>query len=94
MKIYNNILFLYSYFKELETSIHTDPQYVTFNGKNYVFRESHNDMENHIVSYGFDDEPLQVLSIPKEELNKIITDIGTREHEKIAKSLKSMQSYT
>ena len=82
-KIYNNILFFYGYLKGLEVSIHTDPQYVKYNNKNYVFKESHNDMENHIVSYEFDEEPLQVLVIPKAELNTIISDMAIKEHAKI-----------
>ena len=83
MKKYNDILFLYCYFKELEISVHTDPQYVRYNNKNYVFRESHNDLYNHIVSYGFDEEPIQVLTIPKEEFKTILNDIGIKEHSKI-----------
>ena len=82
MKKYNDILFLYCYFKGLETSVHTDPREVRYNNKNYIFRESHNDSCSHIVSYKFDDD-IKVISIEKEYFKIILEDIQIKEHSQI-----------
>ena len=85
MKNYNDILFLYCYFKGLETSVHTDPHEVKYNGKNYVFRESHNDLCSHIVTYEFDDD-IKAISIEKEYFKIILEDRQTKEHAKIGQA--------
>ena len=81
---YNDILFLYSYFKALKISVHTDPQEVKFNGKNYTFRESHNDYAWHTATYTFNDD-IKGVQIPKEEFKQILEDIQLQEHDNIGK---------
>ena len=83
-KKYNDILFLYNYFTALKNAVHTDPYEVKFNGKNYTFREAHNDAAWHTVTYSFN-EDIKGVQIPKEDFKQILEDIQLQEHENISK---------
>ena len=83
-KKYNDILFLYNYFMSLQKSVHTDPHEVKFNGKNYTFRESHNDAAWHTVTYSFDGD-IKGVQIPKDYFKQILEHIQLQEHENISK---------
>ena len=76
----NDILFLYNYFAALETSVHTDPHEVTYNNKNYILKQSYNDLSYHTAIYEFDDEPRMYAQIPTEYFRVIIDDIKLKEH--------------
>ena len=79
---YNDVLFLFNYFKGLRVSVHTDPHEVKYRGKNYIFRESHNDAAYHIVTYTFNGD-LKGVQIPKEDFQVILQDIAMAEHASI-----------
>jgi hypothetical protein len=82
-KKYNDILFLYNYFTALKNSVHTDPHVVEFNGKNYTFRESHNDAAWHTVTYSFN-EDIKGVQIPEDDFKQILRHIQLQEHENIS----------
>ena len=83
-KKYNDILFLYNYFMSLHESVHTDPHEVKFNGKNYIFREAHNDAAWHTVTYSFNGD-IKGVQIPKDYFKQILEHIQLQEHESISK---------
>lgn len=79
---YNDVLFLFNYFRGLQVSVHTDPHEVKYRGKNYIFRESHNDLAYHTVTYEFDGD-IKGVQIPKEDFKVILHDVAIAEHANI-----------
>lgn len=67
----NSLEFLYNYFRALDKSIKTHPQYVKYHNKNFCFESSTNNDRYSKVIYRFNNE-IQKIVFEKQELKNIL----------------------